>query len=233
MNSIESEVKQLYDNGPGGETAGKPRWVSIVKISLFAGVPALLAAFYIGGAIYWWNTDILELNLIYAQEIQLEKECKRRDDLIPNLVTIAKKYASHERVLFQYVSDARSQLEPAAGTREGSPVVNKAELLSKLIALSEQYPDLKATKSFQELMDMMETTEDRIATMRDNYITATLDYNICNQRFWCNFFTYIVNFFAPLPAFVDYYYTNTENKYPPLLKEAEELTGKGKMEEQK
>ena len=235
MNSTGNDIKQLYDKDRGQKTVKEQSRALNVKILLFAGIVIILVLIYIGGSIYWWNEDIKELNAIYAQEFQIEKECKRRDDMIPTLITIARDYASHERALFQYVSDVRLQLKPAASMREGSSASNSGELLSKLIALSEQYPDLKATKSFQDLMDMMETTEDRIALMRDNYINATKEYNKCNQRFWCPFFTYIINLFAPLPAFIDYYYFKshfiggTDEIGTPLMQQ-EELSEKEKSE---
>lgn len=207
MNSIENEVKILYDKNPASEPEKKKIWTNKnIKIFILVGIPVVLALFYTGESIYWFNRDVKELAAVYAGAIQIERECKRRDDLFTNLINITSEYAQHERYLFRYVSQIRSQIGPVAGMHAGSPTGNSGELLSKLIALSEQYPDLKATQSFQELMDMIETTEDRIAMVRDNYIRAVEDYNICNQQFWCPFFTTIINIFSPMPTFIDYYY---------------------------
>jgi LemA protein len=207
MNSIENEVKILYDKVPAPKPEQKKGLAGIsIKIYLLVGIPLVLALFYNGESVYWFNQDVKELAAVYAGAIQMERECKRRDDLLPNLINITREYAKHEQSLFQYVSEMRSQIGPAAGMHGNSPAGNSGDLLAKLIALSEQYPDLKATQSFQDLMDMMETTEDRIATARDNYVYAVYRYNLCNQRFWCPFFTTIINWFCPMPTFVDYYY---------------------------
>jgi LemA protein len=178
--------------------------------------------------------DISEIAKIYAGQIQVERECKRRDDLVPNLMNITREYAKHERGLFKYVSDIRSQIGPASGMR-GSSQVNTGEFLAKIIALSEQYPDLKASQSFQDLMDMLETTEDRIAAARENYSVAVEEFNLCNQRFWCPFFTYLINFFCPMPAFVNYYYykshfTGTWAKLQEPEMIQDEITDKDKMD---
>jgi LemA protein len=188
-------------------SAAKPgQSMSAGKLVFLVGIPLLLAVWYISGAIYWFNRDVKEIAIAYAGAIQIEKECKRRDDLIPSLISITKQYAKHERELFQYVSDARSELGPASEMRNAPAALKNQELLTKIIALSEQYPDLKASQSFIDLMSMIETTEDRIAQMRDNYIRAVLDYNICNQCVWCPFFTFFINFVSPMPNFIDYYY---------------------------
>lgn len=205
MNQIEEEVKKIYGK-LRQEKPGIRAWFRKGGIKrLMIGMGVLLIIGYQIGTIYWYNTDIHELEDIAAEISQIEKEYKRRDDLIPNLMSISKDYARHEQDLFQYVSEARALLEPAQKTGSASASLKNAEMeriLSKLVALSEQYPELKAVQSYEDLMEMIATTENRIASIWDKYIDVCQSFNSCNQAFWCYFFT----FYIPMPNYVEYYH---------------------------
>jgi LemA protein len=205
MNLIENNAKTISVKKPAPKPVNTVPAAGNKKIVIVVTVAAILAFFYTGESIYWYNRDVKEIAAVYAGAIMMERESKRKDDLLQNLTNITQEYARHEQTLFHYVSEMRSQIGPA-GEMRGGPTGNNGDLLTKLIALSEQYPDLKAAQSYLDLMDMIETTEDRIATMRDNYITAVQDYNKCNQQFWCPFFTTIINIFAPMPTFIEYFH---------------------------
>jgi LemA protein len=126
---------------------------------------------------------------VAAQEAlaDIDVQLKRRHDLIPNLVETVKGYASHEQGVFQQVTEARAaamqssvESDPAAaGQAEGA--LNGA--LIKLMAVAENYPDLKASENFQQLQAELSATEDKIAASRRYYNTAVRTLNIKVQQF--------------------------------------------------
>jgi len=109
---------------------------------------------------------------------QVQNQLQRRNDLIPNLVEVAKGYAAHEKDVFTAVADARSRLL-AAGTRdEQIDAANQVSgALGRLLALRESYPELKANEQFNRLSDELAGTENRIAVERQRYNDAIQDYN--------------------------------------------------------
>lgn len=119
-----------------------------------------------------------EINNKWAQ---VENQLQRRSDLIPNLVKVVKSYATHEREVFTAVAEARSQMGTAIKT--GDPQqVEAAErqfssALSRLIAVAENYPQLKADQQYIRLMDELAGTENRITVARMDYNNAVRDYN--------------------------------------------------------
>lgn len=172
-----------------------------------------IAAFY--------NKDMGELNYITETRAQIGKEFQRRADLVPSLSNIADNYAGHELLLFRHVSDMRARLRilelpGSAPTPEQSARLER-ELLG-LMAMAEQYPELKAEKCYRDLMDAEELTEDRIAETMHDYIGAVGAFNISNQSFWHNYFTYLPSLFIPLPAWWEYYHTATRGDVVERLK---------------
>jgi LemA protein len=120
---------------------------------------------------------------------QVENQYKRRADLIPNLVSTVKGYAAHEKEVFATVTQARSTVGKLTLTPEilSNPQAFQAfekaqgalgSALSRLLAVSERYPDLKADKNFLALQSQLEGTENRIAVARRDYIAAVRAYNI-------------------------------------------------------
>ena len=100
-------------------------------------------------------------------------ELLRRNDLIPNLVSTVKGYASHEEKVFRDVSDARSRLAGAKTVAEASQANGElGNALSRLLAISEAYPELKANTNFIRLQDELAGTENRIAVARRDYNAA-------------------------------------------------------------
>ena len=114
-------------------------------------------------------------------ESQIKVQLQRRFDLIPNLVETVRGYAAHESAVFTAVADARSRLGGAiqsndvSGMAAANQQMNGA--LSRLIAIAEAYPDLKANENFRSLQDQLEGTENRIATARADYNTSVQTYN--------------------------------------------------------
>jgi LemA protein len=121
---------------------------------------------------------------IEAAWAQVENQLQRRNDLIPNIVEVTKGYASHEREIFEKVAEARSRLI-GAGSRgdkiEAAETLGSA--LSRLLAIAERYPDLKANQQFARLSDELAGTENRIATERRRYNEAVREYNTYVKQF--------------------------------------------------
>ncbi len=124
-----------------------------------------------------------------AKWSEVLNQYQRRSDLIPNLVETVKGYAAHEKDTLVEVTDARAkatQPQISAGDITQNPQAfqqfeqSQAQLggaLSRLLVVSEKYPDLKADKNFMELQSQLEGTENRIAVARRDYIDAVQQYN--------------------------------------------------------
>ncbi len=116
---------------------------------------------------------------------QVENQLQRRNDLVPNLVEVTKGYARHEREIFEAVANARARMLSAGGSRDAT-IAAAGELssaLSRLLALSERYPDLKANEQFARLSDELAGTENRIATERRRYNESVQEYNTLVRTF--------------------------------------------------
>jgi len=128
---------------------------------------------------------------------EVVNQYQRRADLIPNLVNTVKGYATHEKETLESVTKARAAATSFQITPE---VLNNPEAfkkfqqvqgelssaLSRLMAVSERYPDLKADKNFRDLQSQLEGTENRIAVARQRYIKTIADYNILAREFPTN-----------------------------------------------
>jgi len=131
---------------------------------------------------------------------QVGVELKRRSNLIPNLVVAAKKYAFHEEEVFKHVSDAREMFVQAKGLKDKMEAAAKLDAaLSKLLAVVEQYPDLKATQSIQDLIKELSNTENRIAEEKGKYNEVARAYNQLLSAFPTNILGKIYGFGRPMP----------------------------------
>ncbi|MEM3063500.1 MAG: LemA family protein [Nitrososphaerota archaeon] len=109
---------------------------------------------------------------------QIDVQLKRRSDLIPNLVEIVKGYASHEKEVFEKVTQARSALLTASGPKEAAVAENVLTgALKSLFAVAENYPDLKASQNFLDLQNELSDAETKIAASRQFYNSVVLEYN--------------------------------------------------------
>lgn len=118
---------------------------------------------------------------------QVDVQLQRRNDLIPNLVETVKGYAKHESTTLEEVTKARQQLLnlPADATPEQINQMSNllSSALSRLLAVAESYPDLKANQNFLELQGNLTETEDKIATARQLYNSSIGQYNTQVQVF--------------------------------------------------
>lgn len=143
-------------------------------------------------------------NTIQAQDEQIKaswsevvNQYQRRADLIPNLVNTVKGYASHEKNVFIQVANARARVgsikitpevlnDPQAFEKFQRAQGELSNALSRLIAVSENYPQLKADANFRDLQAQLEGTENRITVARNRYIKAVQEYNTTVRLFPSN-----------------------------------------------
>ena len=122
---------------------------------------------------------------------------KRRADLIPNLVNTVKAFATQEQQVFIQVTEARARVgsiqatpelinDPAAFKRFQDAQAGMTSALSRLLAVAENYPQLKSDQNFRDLQAQLEGTENRIAVARNRYIKAVQEYNVLVREFPVN-----------------------------------------------
>ncbi len=134
---------------------------------------------------------------IESQWSEVVNQYQRRADLVPNLVEITKKYASHEQEVFTQIAQARSQVggmkvtpevlnDPEAMKKYSEAQAQMTGALSRLMAVAENYPQLKSDKIFLNLQDELAGTENRIAVARGRYIESVAEYNKTVRKFPTN-----------------------------------------------
>jgi LemA protein len=145
----------------------------------------VLLALTLSGCSY--NTFVSQEEAIKSQWSQVENQLQRRSDLIPNLVETVKGYAAHETGVFQAVADARAKMAGAQTPEAKIAAANEqSSALARLLAVVENYPQLKANESFNRLMDELSGTENRIAVERMRYNERVQEYNTKRRSFPAN-----------------------------------------------
>lgn len=118
---------------------------------------------------------------------QISVQLQRRADLVPNLVSTVQGFASHETEVFTAVADARAKLAGAATSGDLSQMASASQqmngALGRLLAISENYPQLKSNENFLRLQDELSGTENRVAVARTDYNAAVNEYNTYIRRF--------------------------------------------------
>jgi LemA protein len=131
-----------------------------------------------------YNTFVSQEEAVKAQWAQVQNQLQRRNDLIPNLVETTKGYAQHEESVYKDIADARSQLLNAKSPDETIAAANRqTSALGRLLAVVENYPQLKANEQFNRLMDELAGTENRLAVERQRYNERVQEYNTARRQF--------------------------------------------------
>lgn len=157
-----------------------------------AVVVALVSTLTLSGCGY--NTLQVKDEAVTAAWSEVQNQYQRRADLVPNLVNVVKGYAKHEEQVLTEVTQARANVaglkvdkevleDPALFQKYQEAQAQMTGALSRLIAVSENYPDLKANEQFRDLQVQLEGTENRIAVARNRYITTVQDYNTYVRQF--------------------------------------------------
>lgn len=151
-----------------------------------------------------YNSMVEKEEAVNTAWSNVENQYQRRADLIPNLVNTVKGYASHEQETLESVVNARSKAtQITLNADELTPEKLKAyqaaqgevgSALSRLLAVTENYPELKANENFQELQAQLEGTENRISVERRNFNQVTQDYNTYIRKFPNNLFAGMFGF---------------------------------------
>ena len=163
----------------------------LVSLLVAVGLAVLLALWAIG----LYNGLVVLRNRFKNAFAQIDVQLRRRYDLIPNLVETAKGYLSHERETLTAVIEARNQAAVAAkalAAAPGDPAAVKAfsaaesglaGVLSRLMAVVERYPDLKADRQMARVSEELTSTENRIAFARQAYNDSVTEYNTKRELF--------------------------------------------------
>ncbi len=146
-----------------------PEWaIPLVGIVIIVAVPLLM-----------YNGLVRARNYCRESWSDVDTELKRRHDLIPNLVETVRAYAQHEREVFEQVTLLRQQIMTTSPSRHDLADRENALIaaLSRVLAVAENYPQLKADQNFRQLMHELVVTEDRIQAARRFYNANVRDYN--------------------------------------------------------
>lgn len=160
-----------------------------MKKWIWIGIAAAIALFLYTT----YNGFVHKEETVKSAWSNVETQYQRRSDLIPNLVNTVKGYAAHESETLGAVTEARAKatsinlsvddLTPERMAAFQQAQGNMQAALGRLIAVAEQYPDLKANQNFAELQAQLEGTENRIAVARKDFNQAAQSYNVSIRRF--------------------------------------------------
>lgn len=164
------------------------------KGCLIAAIAVVVIVLAVGGWLVGARNSFVDKEeTVESAWSQVENVYQRRADLVPNLVATVKGYAEHEQSTLEGVMDARAKatqitIDPANLDAESIKRYQEAQgelgaALSRLIAVSENYPDLKANENFMTLQAQLEGTENRITTERKKFNDVARDYNATIRKF--------------------------------------------------
>jgi LemA protein len=169
----------------GGKTNWKGSLMQMTRRTAIRMLILVVALVPLTGCSY--NKFVGQEEAIKAQWAQVENQLQRRNDLIPNLVETVKGYAQHEESVYKDIADARSRLLAAKSPEETIQAANQqTSALGRLLAVVENYPQLRANEQFNRLMDELSGTENRIATERMRYNEKVQEYNTSRRQFPAN-----------------------------------------------
>ena len=154
------------------------------KAAVVMIVIVILVVIVAGGYISVKNTLVQKNEAVKSTWSQVDVVLQRRADLIPNLVETVKGITKQEQAVFGEIAQARSQLLSASTPADKIAANGRLDgALGRLLALAENYPQLKSSENFLRLQDELAGTENRIAVERKNYNDTLQDYNTYVQQF--------------------------------------------------
>ena len=168
------------------------------------GIIAVVAVLFIMWAIGTFNSLVELRNRVKNAFSQIDVQLKRRYDLIPNLIEVAKKFMSHERETLEAVTQARNMAQSTSQAADPTDPSSMQKLMSaeaglggalgRLIAVSESYPDLKSNENMMQLQEELTSTENKVAFARQGYNDAVLNYNNKRESFPASIIANMKNF---------------------------------------
>ena len=185
----------------------------LIGVLLVLGIIVVVVLIIGGMGVGIYNRLVALRNDFKNQFAQIDVQLKRRHDLIPNLVETAKGYMAHERGTLEAVTEARNIAYEASKTAAANPgdssaIKNLASAetglggtLSRLMMVSEQYPDLKANQNMMQLTEELTSTENKISFARQAYNDSVMTYNTDREVFPSNLIAGMFNF-TPAELFV-------------------------------
>lgn len=163
------------------------------KTGMIVAIVAVIVV--IAGFAGTYNSLVSKQADVEEGQANIDTQLKRRTDLIPNLVTTAKSYAAHETEVFDAVNEARQNLVNAGTMEEKAEADSQlTSALGNLVAIAENYPELKADTVYIDLMDELSGTENRISTARTAYNEKVKTYNTGIRSFPGNIFAGMFGF---------------------------------------
>ncbi|MGL5380227.1 LemA family protein [Clostridium sp.] len=163
-----------------------------VKITILIVVLLAVIAFPVVGS---YNKLVSLEQTVNTAQANIDTQLQRRSDLIPNLVSTVKGYASQEKEIFTDIANARSKLAGATNISDQATANNElSNALSRLLVVVERYPELKSNENFKDLSIQLEGTENRIAIARQDYNTAVTNYNTKRRSFPSNLLASLFGF---------------------------------------
>jgi len=142
-----------------------------------------------------YNKLIRLRNTVKSSWSDIDVQCKKRYDLVPNLVETVKGYASHEKTVFEKVTEARAMAMQANSPAEMAKAENMIrDTLKSLFAVAEAYPELKANANFMQLQTQLQELENNIEYARRYYNAVVRDFNVLIESFPSNLIASQFNF---------------------------------------
>lgn len=203
-------MEQVRPTNQVQTTVAKTKNRSFYILLIALGLVVLSLIFSV---LYGYNSLVAKDEMAATAWSNLQSQYQRRADLIPNLVNTVKGYAKHESATLENVINARAkatqiQVSSSDLTPEKMQELQAAQgelgrALGRLMAVSENYPNLKADENFSELQAQIEGTENRINHSRNLYNESVRDYNLCVRKFPSNVVASLFGFEKRIPFEAD------------------------------
>lgn len=151
-------------------------WILIIILALFMLVVII--------AIYYYNRFVVLENRIDNSSAQIDVQLKKRAELVPSLVKVVKGYTTHEKEIYDKITKARTELIKSRNLNEKVKAGDVLQgFLSRLIAIAESNPQLRANENYLHLQQELSAIEDKVAFARQYYNDSVMDYENASEKF--------------------------------------------------